>query len=421
MEIAGAARVMTEQTDEPKTILDRGYLIVRGAIESERLEPLRATAERFLDRARERSRGDPNVGWDAHRVPHPGLYDFIDRDTAALFDPLVSDRVLEVNRRLMAAPEVGLNTASLFTEPAKPLSKIFQWHRDSVLRPSSPLPLGGLQADCQANAPGVLSWNIALHDDDSLWVVPGSNRRGNTAAEQEVFDRPAQLADEPLPGARRCELAAGDAAVFDAAMVHSGSADADRRRRTFNVAYREFGGPVLAHSRATCWKPDLFESLTPETARRFEGFERLLRDERDVIEAAFRAVIERDGAEFREHLARLHPGRVGRMVCVVQLHKIAYALWKLAETGAEALSDADYQAATLDHAGNRWRTAALLERFTGAEVNRLRDGFADLDRRLRPAGHRPAAGGSTEPTGYEQYEMPRDFDVDDFVASWPPG
>ena len=249
---------MTGQTNEPKTILDQGYLIVRCAIEPDRLEPVRATAELFLDRARERSRGDPNVGWDAHRVPHPALYDFIDRDTAALFDPLVSDRVLDVNRRLMAAPEVGLNTASLFTEPGKLLSRIFQWHRDSVLRPSSPLPLSGLQADCQANAPGVLSWNIALHDDDSLWVVPASNRRGNTAVEQEVLDRPAQLADEPLPGARRCELAAGDAVVFDAAMLHSGSNDADRYRRTFNVAYRELGGPVLAHSRVTYWKPDLF-------------------------------------------------------------------------------------------------------------------------------------------------------------------
>ena len=410
---------MTEQTDEPKTILDQGYLIVRGAIEPERLEPVRATAELFLDRARERSRGDPNVGWDAHRVPHPALYDFIDRDTAALFDPLVSERVLEVNRRLMAAPEVGLNTASLFTEPGKRLTTIFQWHRDSVLRPSSPLPLGGLQADCQANAPGVLSWNIALHDDDSLWVVPASNRRDNTAAEQEVLDRPAQLADEPLPGARRCELAAGDAVVFDAAMVHSGSNDADRHRRTYNVAYREFGGPVLAHSRATYWKPDLFGSLTPETARRFERFERLLGEEQDTIEGAFRAVIERDGTVFREHLARLHPGRLGRMVCVVQLHKVAHALWKLAEVGAEALPDADYQTVTLDHLGNRWRTAALLERFTGADVRRLRGGFADLDRRLRPTP-RQASGGptDTEPTDYEQYEMPRDFDVVDFVASW---
>ena len=412
--------MMTGQTNEPKTILDQGYLIVRGAIEPDRLEPVRATAELFLDRARERSRGDPNVGWDAHRVPHPALYDFIDRDTAALFDPLVSDRVLDVNRRLMAAPEVGLNTASLFTEPGKLLSRIFQWHRDSVLRPSSPLPLGGLQADCQANAPGVLSWNIALHDDDSLWVVPASNRRGNTAVEQEVLDRPAQLADEPLPGARRCELAAGDAVVFDAAMLHSGSNDADRYRRTFNVAYRELGGPVLAHSRVTYWKPDLFERLTPETARRFERFERLLRDERDAIEAVFRAVVERDGSAFREHLALLHPGPVGRMVCVVQLHKIAYALRKLAEVGAEALSDADYQTVTLDHLYNRWRTAALLARFTAAEVHRLWGGFAELDRRLR-TDHRQAAGGPAEAPDYEQYEMPPDFDVEDFVASWQPG
>ena len=411
---------MNGQTTEAKTVLDQGYLIVRGAIDPEQLEPVRATAELFLDRARERSRGDPNVGWDAHRVPHPALYDFVDRDTTALFDPLVSDRVLDVNRRLMAAPEAGLNTASLFTEPRKPLGKIFQWHRDSVLRPSSPLPLGGLQADCQANAPGVLSWNIALHDDDSLWVVPGSNRRGNTAAEQEVLDRPAQLADEPLPGARRCELAAGDAVVFDAAMVHSGSNDADRRRRTFNVAYREFGGPVLAHSRATYWKPDLFESLTPETARRFERFERLLGEEEETIAGAFRAVVERDDVSFREHLARLHPGRVGRIVCVVQLHKIAHVLWKLSEAGAGALSDADYQTVTLDHLTNRWRTAALLARFTPAEVRILWGGFAELDRRLRADAGR-AGGGPVEPIDYEQYGMPREFDVDDFVASWPPG
>ena len=398
-------------------VVDQGYLIVRGAIEPEQLEPVRATAELFLDRARKRSRGDPNVGWDAHRVPHPALYDFVDRDTATLFDPLVSDRVLDVNRRLMDAPEAGLNTASLFTEPRKPLSKIFQWHRDSVLRPSSPLPLGGLQADCQANAPGVLSWNIALHDDDSLWVVPGSNRRGNTAAEQEVLDRPAQLADEPLPGARRCELAAGDAVVFDAAMVHSGSNDADRRRRTFNVAYREFGGPVLAHSRVTCWKPDLFARLAPETARRFERFERLLRDERDALEAAFRAVVNRDGAAFRENLARLHPGRVGRMVCVVQLHKVAHALWKLTEVHAGALSDADYLNVTFDHLYNRWRTAALLERFTVAEVQRLRCCFAELDRRLR-VDRSQAAGTAGQPPEYDQYDMPSDFDMEDFVASW---
>ena len=105
------------------------------------------------------------------------------------------------------------------------------------------------------------------------------------------------------------------------------------------------------------------------------------------------------------------------MVCVVQLHKTAHALWRLAETGAEALPDADYQTVTLDQLGNRWRTAELLERFTGAEVNPLWDGFAELDYRLRvDRGQDARVAG--EPSEYDQYDMPRDFDVEDFVASW---
>ena len=58
---------------------------------------------------------------------------------------------------------------------------------------------------------------------------------------------------------------------------------------------------------------------------------------------------------------------------------------ELADIAAEALSDAGYQNVTLDQLGNRWRTVALLERFTRAEVNRLPDRFTDLDRRYGPA------------------------------------
>ena len=56
-------------------ILDQGFVRVRQAIGSERLEPLRETTELFLQRARAQTPGD---GWDNHRVPHPGLYDFVD-------------------------------------------------------------------------------------------------------------------------------------------------------------------------------------------------------------------------------------------------------------------------------------------------------------------------------------------------------
>ena len=156
-------------------IIDQGFVRVRQAIGSERLEPLRETTELFLQRARAQTPGDRNIGWDNHRVPHPGLYDFIDGDTNALFDALLSAPLLAVNCQLMGAESAGLNSASLFTEPARKLKKRFQFHRD--FSPTASLPLCGLQADCQANVPGHLTWNFALYDDASLWVVPGSNKR----------------------------------------------------------------------------------------------------------------------------------------------------------------------------------------------------------------------------------------------------
>ena len=55
------------------------------------------------------------------------------------------------------------------------------WHRD--IEPNRDGPLSGLQADMAANGVGTVQWNIALYDDDVLWIVPGSHRRRNTDAE----------------------------------------------------------------------------------------------------------------------------------------------------------------------------------------------------------------------------------------------
>ena len=398
---------------DPQEILDHGYTIVRDAIRSDQLGAIRDSAELFLERARERSRGDRNIGWDTHRVPHPDLYGFVDSDTSALYEPLVSERILDCNRRLMRAESVCLTHASLFTEPGRKLEKRFQWHRDSVLRPSAPLPLRALQADHQANASGALTWNIALHDDRSLWVVPGSNRRANTAIEQEVLERPKMLSDEPLPGAQPCELRAGDGVAFDATMLHSGSNDRDKYRRTFNVSYRGFGGPVLAYNRTTNWKPDLLERLPKCIRPMFSRFEQMFEEERDSIANTLRAIIDRDESAFLALLARLHPGEQERMVCVLQLHRLAYALRAL----SARVPGADYLTTTLDHPSNSWRTAELLKRFSAEEVQVLWERFAALDRRLKRATD-SAGGSTTEHPDYEQVETPQGFDVREFIASW---
>ena len=398
----------TDITD-PQTFLDDGYVIVRNAIPRCQLDELRSHAELFLTRAEERSRGNLNIGWDTHRIPHPGLYEFVDDRTNRLYEPLLSDHLLAINRKLMRSSAVGLNSATLFKQPKHKLDHRFQWHRDGVLRPSAPLPMLGLQAEHQANACGTITWNIPLFEDHSLWVVPGSNRRPNNREEQALFDRPGMQSDSPLPGAIVCELGSGDAVAFDATMVHSGSADADMHRRTFNLNYRSFGGPVLPYGRITTWKPDLCDRLPDAMARHFVECESRIADEWLAIESVLRAIIAGDRTRFCEALARLHPGTEMQIACVVQIHRHAHALWVLSELdGGKRASDADYQAATLDHPSNRWRTEDLFSRFESADTAMLKQRFAPLDRALRTGLN----------GAYDEVYMPREFAVEEFVGSW---
>lgn len=385
-----------------------GYIVVRDVIPAADLDGICQLAERFLASAEEQSKGDPNVGWDRHRVPHPGLDQFADAETAALFRPLLSDTLLQTNRALMMAPEVGMNAAALFKQPALPLGRIFQWHRDGVLRPTAPLPLLGLQHDHQSNATGAVSWNIALEEDASLWLVPGSNRRANTDAEQQALDAGLEWPDEPMPDAVKCELGPGDGVAFDATMMHSGSADADKPRRTFNVSYRAFGGPVLPYGRVATWKPDLVERLPADIALHFTRSTEQLAVEWATIANALKAIIAADASAFIGQLQLLHPGTEGRMACVVQLHRHAHALWTLSRVGPDGPSDQEYQGVTLDHAHNRWRTRQLFDQLTATELEQLELGFAHLDAALRTG---PDAA-------YDELAMPAYYEVEDFVDSW---
>ena len=149
-----------DKTDitNPQILRDDGYVIVRNTIPRSQLDELRSYAELFLARAEEHSRGDPNIGWDTHRIPHPGIYEFVDDRTSRLYEPLLSDHLLAINRKLMRSSAVSLNSATLFKQPKHKLDHRFQWHRDGVLRPSAPLPMLGLQADHQANACGTITW-----------------------------------------------------------------------------------------------------------------------------------------------------------------------------------------------------------------------------------------------------------------------
>jgi ectoine hydroxylase-related dioxygenase (phytanoyl-CoA dioxygenase family) len=96
-----------------------------------------------------------------------------------------------------------------------------------------------------AQAPGYLQWNIALYDDDVLWVIPGSHTRPNTAAENSQL-----MADNtaPMVGGLQVKLKAGQGVVYTNTIFHWGSNYSPRLRRCVHLGFRAFGGKVtLSH------------------------------------------------------------------------------------------------------------------------------------------------------------------------------
>ena len=111
---------------------------------------------------------------------------------------------------------------------------------------------------------------------------------------------------------------------------------------------------MLPYGRITTWKPDLCNRLPDAMARHFVECESRIADEWLAIEAVLRTIIAGDRTHFCEALARLHPGMEMQIACVVQIHRHAHALWVISELdGGKRVSEADYQAATLDHPSNR--------------------------------------------------------------------
>ena len=60
----------------------------------------------------------------------------------------------------------------------------------------------------------------------------------------------------------------------------------------------------------------------------------------------------------------------------------------------------------------------LAQRFTAAEAKLLGRQFATLDAKLQTETNQFVPGSSSNPTRYAREEMPADFDVDEFIASW---
>ena len=380
--------------------LQDGYIILREVIPPDRLESLRTSYETLVERQHQIWAGE--LEWDEPiatdykaKQPRLVLNSVVDADTADAVEFCLHDNTLGVSRQILQAPEAA-PAAMFFMCNPKTDHGPDRWHRDVV--GTRIAPLRGLQEDMLANTPLSVQWNIPLYDDDVLWVVPGSHRRANTPAE----DR--QLAENrrvPLKGGIPVELKAGDGVVYSSMILHWPSNYSTKLRRVLHLGYRPFGGPVYPYGAHFYWNLRFTRHLSPAARGQFERFAQLGNEEHDRIEAFFRAVLAKDEAAFRVELAILHPGEAERIVCVVLLSRLATKIHALC---TPEIANLPYKArvkAVGDQRSSFYQAEDIAGRFSTEELAQLKKRFAPLEASLS-----------------SDVEMPSDFGVEEFVASW---
>lgn len=387
--------------------IEDGFLILREVIPPHLLDPLRHCFESLVEGQKrlwqqERQPNDPPGGqWQTGAQPRlVGFESLIDKSTAPAVEFCLGLSTLQASQAIMGAPNAAPHRLMLMCSPQQDHGPA-AWHRD--IHPIDQAPLNGLQQDLLANGPGYLQWNIPLYDDKVLWVVPGSHRRSNTAAEN------AQLADDPrvpLPHSIPVELNAGDGVVYTNTILHWGSNYSTRTRRTIHLGYRSFGGPLYPYVPGRYLSPDYQQHLSPAFVALCQDHDRLYRDECDQLETFFRSVIQRDRSAFFTGLDLFHPGEENKIVAAIILSKLAYKL---------RFSNHPQRGG---YGGDFTQDRELAPRFTADELERLWQGFAPLDALLQSSEEQFVPGFQSGPMAYYFEEMPTGLDLDSIVATW---
>ena len=371
----------TSLEEQREQLMREGYVIVRNMIPPNELEQLRDSVDTIIDRAPPSSR--------------VMVTEWVDKQTANAVEFYFDDRTLGFTRKLMDAPNVAPQGMWVLCHSGT------GWHRD--IHPIDMAPLDGLQEDIRLNGPPYLQWNLPLYDDSYLHVIPRSHLRRNTEAESRLERRMGVV---PLPGEITVDLKAGDGLVYINGILHSATPNGDEKRRTLHFGYQSFGADGFVHFfLPATMGVEFVEHLSPEAAEMCHHFESLHAKRHDDIAFTLRAILEKDARAFKEGLHRIHRSEHARMTTLVVLSKIAYMIRQYKDSDPEESSDSPcFQ--------------RMADRFTRDELEQLWQRFALLDRKLQSDTEQYEPLFQSGPMTYFFYDMPQDFGVDDFIASW---
>lgn len=147
-----------------------------------------------------------------------------------------SDAVIGPTRELLQCGDEDLvmELCNLLVRPDKDFE--LRWHRDDI-----PAAASAEEELERLRQPAFSAqWNLALYDDASLVVVPGSHRRARTEVERE-----ADPYEKEIPGQLVVELKAGDVVFYNNNIFHRGVYDARKERMTLHGSVGHAKGASL--------------------------------------------------------------------------------------------------------------------------------------------------------------------------------
>ncbi|KAK7531397.1 uncharacterized protein J3D65DRAFT_671202 [Phyllosticta citribraziliensis] len=282
-----------------------GFVVIRSLLSPEKLASLRAATASTIALARSgawphirtvpkqfppwpSTPPDDGAGiWGVQHLLHPDLPGH-DAYATAYFDAGVT----AVARALLSSDDDESNQITdddlvmeLWNLLVGVMGRDFElrWHRDDVpatLRATDEARALGLDAHGNKRAtPAHAQWNLALYDDESLVVVPGSHRRPRTDEE-----RAADPFAPELPAMRHVRLGPGDVVFYDNNILHRGVYRKGVERATLHGSVGVVGRTqqrarnVLQHGVGAWVDRCDFGTLEPDVRARAEGMrERLVR------------------------------------------------------------------------------------------------------------------------------------------------
>jgi ectoine hydroxylase-related dioxygenase (phytanoyl-CoA dioxygenase family) len=260
-----------------RELLDRdGFVVLPASLfPSFDLEQLRVAAKRMTSAARSGQwpyirtlpkqfppwPSDPSNGiWGVQHLLHPSNPDHL-TFAKSYFDAELMKYVASLIG--CSEDDMVMELYNMLVRPEKEFA--LRWHRDDI-----PATATDEEEMEKLGKPGLhAQWNLALYEDASLIVIPGSHKRARTATE-----RAADPYEPNLPNQLVVKLKAGEVAFYNNNILHRGVYDPSKERMTLHgsmgttLGSGERARNVLQHGVGEWVQQYDFSDFEPQMAER---------------------------------------------------------------------------------------------------------------------------------------------------------